>query len=345
MKSKILFSTLFAFFLLVGCGQKNEIKGTGEKTSDSKTNKSEKTQIQKSGDTSKIDLSQLPKFKLAYLRDGNINIANSDLSNEKYLYKGYDNLISPDGSKVVYTQSNNDGTRNIAIFDVESKVSKVLTSPTGKQSFDACFSPDGKTIVFCNFSGTKWNIAFIGIDDTGFRIISDKYNTDLFCPTFAPDGNSILCQDMNSFIEFDLKGNILRTIPLKEVTGDKEIYFSSGNKGFFTNNKKEILFDADTQDFFETSREPISNIYTYNIETKTLKNLSDKSISTYTPFPLSDGKYILFSAYTKDDLTPSTNPQDKDPVIVSSIYIMNIDGTGKTKMLKDGYKPSASKVK
>lgn len=344
MKLKICLGILLSFALLTGCGQKTESQGVGGNTGDSKQKKSDSTQTQKSGDTSKINLSALPKFKLTFEREGGIDIISSDLGKEKFLYVGHDNLISPDGSKVVHTQSNNDGTRSIAIFDVETKTTKILNSITGKQSFDAAFSPDGKMLVLCNFSGTKWNIALINIDDTGFKILSDKCKTDLFSPTFAPDGNSILCQDMQSFIEFDLKGNILKTIPLKDIVGDKPIFFSSGNKGYMINNKKEILFDADTQDFFETSREPISTIFSYNIETKFLRNLSDKSISTYSPFPLSDGKYILFSAYTKDDLSKSPDPRDVEPVITSWIYIMNMDGTGKTKMVKNAFEPSASKV-
>lgn len=330
-----------SLFMLSGCGQKNESQGLKEKTGDSKISKSDSIRTENSGEHVQLNL---PKFRMTFERGGTINLINSDLSNDKLLYEGHDNLISPDGNKVVLTQSNNDGSRKIALYDIETKAAKTLNSITGKQNFDASFSPDGKTLVFCSFSGVKWNIALINIDDTGFKILTDKYKTDLFCPTFAPDGNSILCQDMQSFIELDLKGNILKTISLKEITGDRQIFFSSANKGFFINNKKEILFDADTQEFFETSREPISNIYSYNIDKKVLTNLSDKNISAYDPFPLSDGKQILFSAYTKEDLSKSADPRDMEPVITSWIYIMNLDGTQKTKLIKNAFEPSASKV-
>ncbi|MBS1514462.1 MAG: PD40 domain-containing protein [Bacteroidetes bacterium] len=335
-----IFASLFCIFIASSCGSKTEQKSGGEKSGDTKLNKSDSVQ---SYAQNKVP-ADLPKFKMTFEKEGGVYLVNSDLSDEKYLYKGYDNLISPDGKKVVHTQSNQDGSRNIALYDVESKSVKTLKSPTGKQSFDASFSPDSKKIAFCNFSGKKWNIAVVNIDDTGFFILSDKYKTDLFCPTFSPDGNSILCQDMQNFIELDLKGNILQTIPLKSITGDKQIYFSSANKGYFVNGKKEILFDADTQDFFETAREPISNIYLYSIASKSLKNITDKNISSYDPFPTSDGKYILFSAYTKDDLSKSLNPQDMEPVITSWIYIMKTDGSEKAKLLRGAYEPSASSV-
>lgn len=338
---KKFYSILILFFLFAGCGNNNQSQGTVQKTGESKT-KSDSVTSQT--DDIKIKIADLPKFKIAFAREGGVNIVNSDLTQEKFLYKGYDNLLAPDGSKVVFTQSNQDGTRNIAVFDVTSGTTKVLTSITGKQSFDASFSPDGKTLVFCNFSGKKWNIALVNLDDTGFKILSDGYKTDLFCPTFAPDGNSILCQDMQNFIEIDLKGNILKTIPMKDVIGDRKIYFSSANKPYFVNNKSAILFDADTEEFFETSREPISNIFVYDIQSKSLKNLSDKNISTYDPFPLSDGKHILFSAYTKADLSPSPDLQDREPVISSWIYIMNSDGSGKTKMLQNAFEPTATKI-
>lgn len=343
IKMNKVFYFVFSLFILIGCGQKNEIKGTGEKSGDMKSVKSDSGQT-KAGDTSKIILSALPEFKITFEREGGIYIVNSDLTNEKLLFSGHDNVVSMDGSKVLSTKSNADGTRNIAVYDIAGKTTKSLTSVTGKQSFDASFSPDGKSLVFCNFSGKKWNIAVVNSDDTGFKILSDGYKTDLFSPTFAPDGNSILCHDLNNFIEIDLKGNIMKTILLKEVFGDAKIYFSSANKAYYINNKSDILFDADTDVFFETSREPISNVFIYNVQNKVLKNLSDKNISTYDPFPLSDGKYILFSAYTKADLSKSPDPQDREPVITSWIYVMKTDGTGKTKMVQNAFEPSASKV-
>jgi Tol biopolymer transport system component len=341
MKNKFSLLTL-SLLIFFGCGQNNQSQGTGNKSGDVKV-KSDSTQ-QNEKDSSALKLSDLPKFKLTFEREGGINIINSDLSGERFLFNGHDNVIYPDGSKVVTTKNNQDGSRTIAVYDVQNKTTKILSSVSGKQSFDANFSPDGKSIVFCNFSGKKWNIALVNLDDTGFKILSDRYKTDLFSPTFAADGNSILCQDMQNFIEFDLKGNIIKTISLKEITGDKAIYFSSGNKGYFIDNKESILFDADTEDFFDTSREPISNVFIYNVKNKTLKNLSDKNISTYDPFPLSDGKHILVSAYTKSDLSKSSDPADMEPVVTSWIYIMNSDGTGKTKLIKNAMEPSASRT-
>lgn len=339
IKMNKVFYFVLSLVILIGCGQKNEIKGTGE----TKSVKSDSGQT-KAGDTSKILLSDLPKFKIAFEREAGVYIVNSDLTNENFLFSGHDNIISIDGSKVVSTKSNADGTRNIGVYNIADKTTKILTAITGKQSFDASFSPDGESLVFCNFSGKKWNIAVVNSDNTGFKILSDGYKNDLFSPTFAPDGNSVLCHDLNNFIEIDLKGNIVKSIPFKEVFGDEKIYFSSANKAYYINNKSDILFDADTDVFFDTSREPISNVFVYNLQNKALKNLSDKNISTYDPFPLSDAKYILFSAYTKSDLSKSPDPQDREPVITSWIYIMKTDGTGKTKLVKNAFEPSASKV-
>jgi WD40 repeat protein len=339
---KILYSIIISG-ALIGCGQKNDVKSSGNPTGDTKTKKQDSVSAQ-NFDTTKIDVSSLPKFKMTFEREGGVDIINSDLSSERFLFNGHDNLISPDGSKVVTTVTNQDGSRNIAIYEIASKTQKILKSPTGRQSFDASFSPDGKTLVFCNFSGAKWNIALVNVDDTGFKILSVSYKTDLFCPTFSADGASILCQDMMNFIEFDLKGNIVKTTPVKEIIGDRKMYMSSANKGYLINNKTEILFDADTEDFFETAREPISNIYIYNLQTKKLRNLSDKNISAYDPFPLSDGKHILFSAFTKEDLSKSSDPKDMEPVITSWVYLMNIDGGGKTRLVKNAFEPSASKL-
>jgi TolB protein len=328
---------------LAGCDPKNETQSAGNHSGDVKSVKKDSAGVQ-TGDTSKIKFADLPEFKISFEREGGVNLINSDLTGEKFLYDGFDNLISPDGSKIVFTKNNQEGARSIALFDIQSKTSKILSSITGMQSFDAGFSPDGRTLVFCNFSGTKWNIALVNIDDTGFKILSESYKNDLFCPTFAPDGNSILCQDMQEFIEIDLKGNIIKKIPLKEIIGDRKLYFSSGNRGYYINNKTSILFDADTDVFFETSREPISNIFLYNLENKSLQNLSDNNISSYDPYPLSDGRHVLFSAYTKADLSKSPDPRDMEPVITSWIYIMNIDGSGKIKMVQNAFEPSASKI-
>lgn len=341
MKNKYCFLAL-SLLIFFGCSQNNQSQGTGSKSGDMKV-KSDSTQLNDK-DSSTLKLSDLPKFKLTFEREGGINIINSDLSGESFLFNGHDNVISPDGSKVITTKNNQDGSRSIVVFDVQSKTTKVLSSITGKYSFDASFSPDGEILVFCNFSGKKWNIAVLNSDDTGFKILTDGYKSDLYSPTFAPDGKSILCHDLKNFIEIDLKGNIVKTIPFKEVFGDTQIYFSSAIKAYFINNKSDVLFDAETDVFFETAREPIFNVFVYNVQSKTLKNLSDKNISTYDPFPLSDGKHILFSAYTKADLTKSHDPQDREPVITSWIYIMKTDGTGKTKIIQNAFEPSASKI-
>jgi len=333
---KKIFFVILAAIVLTGCGNNSELKGSGDK---------KQTSQYSSKDTSKSNApSKIGKFKMTFARDNGVNFINSDLTGEKYLYSGNDNMISPDGSEVVYTQSGQDGSRVIAIYNIGSGTSKVLNSIDGKNSFDACFSPDGKMLVFCNFSGKKWNIGTVNTDDTGFKILSSSYGTDLFCPTFAPDGKSIICNGMNEFVEFDLDGKILQKISVQEQFNAKNIYLSSANRVFFINNKKELLFDADTEVFFETAREPISNIFVYNIESKSIRNISGDKISCYDPFVLSDGKNILFSAFTKEDLSKSTDPRDMEPVILSWVYTMGIDGKGKTKLIRNAYEPSASNV-
>jgi len=342
VKNNFLY-TVITVLLICGCGQKNQSQDIKQNSGDSKSVKSDSS-LAGTNETDNIKISGLPKFKIAFEREESVHIVNSDLTGEKLLFKSFDNLISPDGSKIVSSKNNQDGSRSIAVYDIQSNATKILSSIKGKQNFDASFSPDGKSLVFCNFSGVKWNLAIINLDDTGFKVITEDYKSDLFCPTFSPDGNSILCQDMQNFLEIDLKGKIITSIPLKDIIGDKKIYLSSGNKGYWINNKSAILFDADTEDFFETMREPISGVFVYDIKTKSLKSLSTKNISMYHPYPVNDGKYILFSAYTKEDLVKSPDPQDNEPVITSWIYIMNLDGTGKTKMIKNAFEPSASQI-
>lgn len=83
MKNKFCFLAL-SLLIFFGCSQNNQSQGTGSKSGDMKV-KSDSTQLNDK-DSSTLNLSDLPKFKLTFEREGGINIINSDLSAVRVFY-------------------------------------------------------------------------------------------------------------------------------------------------------------------------------------------------------------------------------------------------------------------
>ena len=77
-----------------------------------------------------------------------INTDGSNLTRLTNGPQGEGNIAwSPDGQKILYTYSNQDSATDLALIDVKSQVSYLLTSTKGAE-FDPTWSPDGKQIAY-----------------------------------------------------------------------------------------------------------------------------------------------------------------------------------------------------
>ena len=119
---------------------------------------------------------------------------------------------SPDGSKVAYVSNHDpdwDRTINTDVFVVDAapnSTPKKLTDFKGEDGGRIAWSPDSKWIAYTQGSDPKYEeynlneLAIVGADGTGQRLLTTKLDRGVSSPRWAPDGKSItvLCEDDRS---------------------------------------------------------------------------------------------------------------------------------------------------
>jgi Tol biopolymer transport system component len=124
---------------------------------------------------------------------------------------GTEPAVSPDGTTLAYTQTDDVGTPQVFLSlhwpDVGTGQ---LTSMSGGAG-EAAFSPDGKTIAF--HSG--YDIYLMNADGTDVRrtiVSTGGAGTDEEHPTFGPGGSTLVVDRENEIDVFDLSGHYLRHV-------------------------------------------------------------------------------------------------------------------------------------
>ena len=101
---------------------------------------------------------------------------------------------SPDGKKIAYrcrvAKTEKDIQRGIAIYDIETKTEKFITS-IGEY---CTWSPDGKQLAFHWPDSSDFCIYTVNVDGSGLRRIAFTRGSDNELPTWSPDGKKIYFQ-------------------------------------------------------------------------------------------------------------------------------------------------------
>ena len=110
---------------------------------------------------------------------------------------------SPDGSKVAYVSNHDpdwDRTINTDVFVVDAapnSTPKKLTDFKGEDGGRLAWSPDSKWITYTQGSDPKYEeynlneLAIVGADGTGQRVLTTKLDRSVSTPRFSPDGKTI----------------------------------------------------------------------------------------------------------------------------------------------------------
>ncbi len=152
-----------------------------------------------------------PPGRMAFERGGAVWVAASDGSGATRIVEGVDPAISPDGRRVAYTRDTSPEhgvVRHIAIVDLSTRGSRVLSIVPGDNSFGPAWSPDGSSLLVNVLAGKAWGVGLVGADGSSFRWIVKAGSDAQACwgAAFAPDGGSIYCQDLASLYRVTLDG-------------------------------------------------------------------------------------------------------------------------------------------
>ena len=195
---------------------------------------------------------------------------------------------SRDWKRLIYARSTFDNAfgsfqNDLYVYDLEDEKETRLTF--GKRAMSPSLSPDGKTLVFVvNKDGTT-NLATMKVDGSDFRQITTYAGGEqVYDPEWSPSGDRIV-------FDYSIKDG--RDIASIHPDGSDFEFLVSGSddsrSAVFTPDGKRILFSSD--------RTGISNLYTYDLESKKFDQVTNVLGGAFVP-TIDDSGHVVYSAYT-----------------------------------------------
>ena len=195
---------------------------------------------------------------------------------------------SPDGSRLYYARSTRENPHwsyqfDLYVYDLSTEEETRLTN--GRRAITPAVSPDGKTLACVVNADGSSNIALMNIDGSNFRIITSyKKGEQVYNPLWSPDGSHIL---------FDYSVKDGRDIAWVRPDGSDVQFLITGSDdsrtGTFTPDGSHILFSSD--------RTGIFNLYNYDVQSRTIEQVSNVLGGAFMPAVNPKGE-IIYAAYT-----------------------------------------------
>ncbi len=196
---------------------------------------------------------------------------------------------SPDGKRIIYAKRNSPPTihhstiYDLYEYDLKSKEEKRLTE--NMRAYSPSYSPDGKMICFVvNKDGTL-NLEIADANGTNYDPITAFNNGEqVYNPKFTPDGKKIVFdyafEESRKLAEIDIETGKIEFIKDEKGVDYRNPTFSKdGKKLFFASNKTGIF-----------------NIYSMNLESKDIKQITNVTGGAFMPSVDSSGN-ITYSSY------------------------------------------------
>jgi TolB protein len=274
-----------------------------------------------------------PPRRVAFVRDTAIWTANLNGTKLRKLIDGDDPCISPDGTKVAFTMSPSRGKENmryIAVAEIATGETNVFKEPPSDNCFGPVWSPDGAQITFEIFVQNRWRLALVNADGRGFRFLElPSENLGWWSVTWAPDGKSIFCQDLEKICRFSLDGEVLaswgiqKTIPKGVMDSSKRLSVSDDGKRLLIN----INMDEDVS--LKDWEGPPPAIWLFDMPSGRATRLTPKKSYASDSCWVNDSEFLLVDADRKGKW--------------SSIYRASISGGKPQLVIKNAADPSVAK--
>jgi TolB protein len=268
----------------------------------------------------------------AFQRDEGIAI--SDLADVKgslkKLGKGTDPCISPDGSKVAFTQSDAAGDRRIAIYDLAQGKATLVKGVPGKNEFMPIWTPDGKRLFFNHFGESDW--VFAGVDAAGgnFQTINKETTRKVAGAASMLKGEEWLCHDMEAFYVLKVSGESIGKV--RELPKTEDVTSLSMPSWLAVSpDGKTALFDRGVEAEADAKDGYVPNaIFQLDLATGKVSRVTPKGVEADHPSWLPGGTEFLFGGFDKK--------ADK-----SAIYRMAVaPGSSPVLVLADASSPSVA---
>jgi TolB protein len=272
------------------------------------------------------------QHRVAFTRDSTIWTANADGTEVRKLIKGADPSISPDGTKVAFTISPPEGKellRYIAVADVATGATKIFKATPSNNCFGPVWSPDGSQILFEIFVENHWRLGLINADGSEFKFFKmPSLDEGWWSAIWAPDAQSIFCQDLQKIYQFGLNGEplvsweISKVIPHADMDSSKRLSISADGK--------RLLIDVnmDEEASLKNWEGPPPAIWLFDIPSAKATRLTPKKSYASDSCWLGETDFLFVDA----DKQGKTN----------SIYRASIDGWAPRLLIRNAADPSVS---
>jgi hypothetical protein len=195
---------------------------------------------------------------------------------------------SPDGRKLFYGKSTRSNPHwsyqfDLYMYDLDDEEEKRITD--GARALSPAVSPDGSRLVFISGKDGTTNLMLCAADGTGLTAVTSfKNGEQAYNPQWSPDGE---------WIVFDYSVRDGRDIAVIRPDGSDLRFLIDGEDDsrspVFTPDGKEILFASD--------RTGIFNLYSYNMETAEIRQLTNVLGGAFMPSVNRVGE-IVYAGYT-----------------------------------------------
>ena len=272
-------------------------------------------------------------------------------------FANYNPQFSPDGKKIAYL-SNQDfdyGSTGLFIYDISTKRTENISSPV---STNYCWSPDGKKIIYAKRNSPQTIHHSTVFDLYEYNVKSQEENrltTNLraYSPSYSPSGKMI-CFVVNKDGTLNLEiadANGKNNDPITAFNNGEQVYNPK-----FSRDGKKIIFDFSYEDsrklaeieietgkisyllddpgvdyrnpfyskdgkklYFSSNRTGIFNIYSMNLESKEVKQLTNVLGGAFMPSVDTSGN-LVYSLYTAEGykIALLRNYTERDTAIVAS---------------------------
>jgi TolB protein len=267
---------------------------------------------------------------LCFARDKDVYVSSLDGRGERRVVQGgTDPEISPDGTKIAYTDNYGEG-RRIAVKDVNGDKTTIFQNLPSENAYGPTWSPDGQSLLFQILNGRHWGLARITIKDAAVMPLKvpGTEEEDVFSPTWSADGQTIYCQDLTDLYQVDLNGRIKRRwrlsslLPRADMNSNDRIQPAANNKFFLL----DVQLDQDGP--IEGWEGPPAAIVVVDIEAREVRQLTPDNLYGWGVWRLNDNE-VLF-----------TGTDDGQHF---SIYRIALDSSEPKKLVAIGSNPSASR--
>ena len=207
--------------------------------------------------------------------------------------------LSPDGDALAFTldttsyKPTGPVTRHIAVLEGKGARYYVLDSIPGSNSYGPVWSPDGKLIMFQQYTGNEWHVALVGRDGSGFRVVySPPANSTMInngC--WSNDSKYFYCFDFEFLYRIDLSGRVASQLAFKDIP----LEVSSSTCQFrLSPDGRQMLIETEIEvDDLKNDDYPSPVIFLLDLGSKKARRVSPKGMMLSDPEWLKDGKSFV----------------------------------------------------